>query len=391
MKFVIAPDSFKGCMTAKQAAEAMRAGLRRVFPDAEYVMVPMADGGEGTVQSLVDATGGELRQAQVLDPLQRRTVAEYGLLGDAAGVADAADDSAGLTAVIEMAAASGIQFVDDETKNPLVTTTYGTGQLIRAALDDGARTIILGVGGSATNDGGAGMAEALGVRFLDADGNPIPRGGGFLDRLDHIDVSGIDPRIAETRMLIASDVTNPLVGPKGASAVFGPQKGATPDMVARLDANLTHYADVIRRDLGVEVADAPGAGGAGGLGAGLLAFTKSTMRSGVEIVSQTVRLADRAVGADYCLTGEGGIDFQTQYGKTPMGVAQAVHCGNPGIGVVALAGYVGEGIDQLYDLGIDSVFGIVPAAVSLDRALADGPANLERTAENVGRLIRIGR
>ncbi|PJM74146.1 glycerate 2-kinase [Bifidobacterium primatium] len=403
MKFVIAPDSFKGCMTARQAAEAMRAGLRRVFPDAEYVMVPMADGGEGTVQSLVDATGGELRQATVLDPLQRRAVAEYGLLGAAAGIdgaaagadadvaAGAASDSAGLTAVIEMAAASGIQFVNDKTRNPLVTTTYGTGQLIRAALDDGARTIILGVGGSATNDGGAGMAEALGVRFLDVDGNPIPRGGGFLDRLDHIDVSGIDPRIAETRMLIASDVTNPLVGPKGASAVFGPQKGATPDMVARLDANLTHYADVIRRDLGIEVADAPGAGGAGGLGAGLLAFTKSTMRSGVEIVSQTVRLADRAIGADYCLTGEGGIDFQTQYGKTPMGVAQAVHRGNPEIGVIALAGYVGEGIDQLYGLGIDAVFGIVPAAVPLDRALADGPANLERTAENVGRLIRIGR
>ncbi|MBT1176964.1 glycerate kinase [Bifidobacterium callimiconis] len=392
MKFVIAPDSFKGCMTAKQAAEAMRAGLRRVFPDAEYVMVPMADGGEGTVQSLVDATGGTVRQARVLDPLQRETVAEYGLLGTAAGTGEAdADEAAGPTAVIEMAAASGIQFVNDDTKNPLATTTYGTGQLIRAALDDGARTIILGVGGSATNDGGAGMAEALGVRFLDADGNPIPRGGGFLDRLDRIDASGIDPRIAQTRILIASDVTNPLVGPKGASAVFGPQKGATPDMVAQLDANLTHYAAIIKRDLGIDVAHTPGAGGAGGLGAGLLAFTKSTMRSGVEIVSQTVRLSDRAKGADYCLTGEGGIDFQTQYGKTPMGVAQAVRRGNPNIGVIALAGYVGEGIDQLYDLGIDAVFGIVPAAVSLERALADGPANLERTAENVGRLIALPR
>ncbi|OXM99941.1 glycerate kinase [Bifidobacterium vansinderenii] len=396
MKFVIAPDSFKGCMTAKQAAEAMRAGLRRVFPDAEYVMVPMADGGEGTVQSLVDATGGALRQARVLDPLQRETVAEYGLLGAAAGTgaADAGADeteSAGPTAVIEMAAASGIQFVNNDTKNPLVTTTYGTGQLIRSALDDGARTIILGVGGSATNDGGAGMAEALGVRFLDADGNPIPRGGGFLDRLDRIDASGIDPRIAQTRILIASDVTNPLVGPKGASAVFGPQKGATSDMVAQLDANLTHYAAIIKRDLGIDVAHTPGAGGAGGLGAGLLAFTKSTMRSGVEIVSQTVRLSDRAKGADYCLTGEGGIDFQTQYGKTPMGVAQSAHRDNPNIGVIALAGYVGEGIDQLYDLGINAVFGIVPAAVSLDRALADGPANLERTAENVGRLIALAR
>ncbi|PJM75866.1 glycerate kinase [Bifidobacterium simiarum] len=401
MKFVIAPDSFKGCMTAKQTADAMREGLRRVFPDAEYVMVPMADGGEGTVQSLVDATGGTLRQATVLDPLQRETVAEYGLLGnDAASgtrvsgkvtgdAAEADTTPAAPVAVIEMAAASGIQFVNDETKNPLVTTTYGTGQLIRAALDDGARTIILGVGGSATNDGGAGMAEALGVRFLDSAGNPIPRGGGFLDRLARIDVSGIDPRIAETRILIASDVTNPLVGPTGASAVFGPQKGATPDMVERLDANLAHYAAIISRDLGIDVAHTPGAGGAGGLGAGLLAFTKSTMRSGVEIVSQTVRLADRAVGADYCFTGEGGIDFQTQYGKTPMGVTRAVRSGNPGIGVIALAGYVGEGIDQLYDLGIDAVFGIVPSAMTLAEALAEGPANLARTAENVGRLLAL--
>lgn len=294
-------------------------------------------------------------------------------------------------AVIEMAAASGIQFVDDTTKNPLVTTTYGTGQLIRAALDDGARTIILGVGGSATNDGGAGMAEALGARFLDATGNPIPRGGGFLDRLASIDVSGMDPRLADTTVLIACDVTNPLIGPNGASAVFGPQKGATPEMVERLDANLTNYAAVIARDLGIDVAHVPGAGGAGGLGAGLLAFTNASMRSGVEIVAQTVRLTERAADADYCITGEGGIDFQTQYGKTPMGVARAVRRGNPQIGVIALAGYVGEGIDQLYDLGIDAVFGIVPGAQSLAQALADGPANLSRTAENVGRLIRLSR
>lgn len=382
MKFVIAPDSFKGCMTAKQACAAIRDGLLRVFPDAEYVMVPMADGGEGTVRSLVDATHGRICSAQVLDPLQRETVAEYGILGNA--------NDSGLTAIIEMSAASGIQFVDEHTRNPLVATTYGTGQLMKHALDDGVRTIILGVGGSATNDGGAGMAEALGVCFLDEHGNPIPRGGGFLDRLATVDVSGLDPRIANTCILIASDVTNPLVGPTGASAVFGPQKGATPRMVAQLDSNLAHYATVIQTQLGIEVAHAPGTGGAGGLGAGLLAFTQSTMRAGVEIVSSIVRLAELAEGADYCFTGEGGIDFQTKYGKTPMGVAKAVRERNSDIGVIAFAGNVGEGIDQLYDVGIDAVFGIVSCAMSLDKAIAAGPENLSRAAENVGRLIRIG-
>lgn len=382
MKFVIAPDSFKGCMTAKQACAAIRDGLLRVFPDAEYVMVPMADGGEGTVRSLVDATHGRICSAQVLDPLQRETVAEYGILGNA--------NDSGLTAIIEMSAASGIQFVDEHTRNPLVATTYGTGQLMKHVLDDGVRTIILGVGGSATNDGGAGMAEALGVRFLDEHGNPIPRGGGFLDRLATVDVSGLDPRIANTCILIASDVTNPLVGPTGASAVFGPQKGATPRMVAQLDSNLAHYATVIQTQLGIEVAHAPGTGGAGGLGAGLLAFTQSTMRAGVEIVSSIVRLAELAEGADYCFTGEGGIDFQTKYGKTPMGVAKAVRERNSDIGVIAFAGNVGEGIDQLYDVGIDAVFGIVSGAMSLDKAIAAGPENLSRAAENVGRLIRIG-
>ena len=382
MKFVIAPDSFKGCMTAKQACAAIRDGLLRVFPYAEYVMVPMADGGEGTVRSLVDATHGRICSAQVLDPLQRETVAEYGILGNA--------NDSGLTAIIEMSAASGIQFVDEHTRNPLVATTYGTGQLMKHALDDGVRTIILGVGGSATNDGGAGMAEALGVRFLDEHGNPIPRGGGFLDRLATVDVSGLDPRIANTCILIASDVTNPLVGPTGASAVFGPQKGATPRMVAQLDSNLAHYATVIQTQLGIEVAHAPGTGGAGGIGAVLLAFTQSTMRAGVEIVSSIVRLAELAEGADYCFTGEGGIDFQTKYGKTPMGVAKAVRERNSDIGVIAFAGNVGEGIDQLYDVGIDAVFGIVSGAMSLDKAIAAGPENLSRAAENVGRLIRIG-
>ena len=369
MKIVIAPDSFKNCMSAAEAAEAIREGLAQALSHAEFDLIPMADGGEDTVRALVDATGGTLHAVEAADPLARPIQATYGILGD------------GETAVIEMAAASGIHLVDDAAKNPLEATTYGTGQLMRAALDAGAKRLILGIGGSATNDGGVGMAEALGARFLDENGRPIARGGGHLDWLRTIDRSGIDPRLADTAILIASDVTNPLTGPDGASAVVGPQKGADPDMVRRLDANLAHYVAVIADQIGRDVVRMPGAG------AGLLAFTDAVMDSGVRIVARTVRLAEHARDADYCITGEGGIDFQTGYGKTPMGVAQAVHEGNPGIHVIALAGCVGEGVETLYELGVDAVFGIVPAAMPLERAIAQGRANLVRTARNVGRVV----
>lgn len=376
MKIVIAPDSFKGSLTAKQAAEAIHTGLKRVFPDADYEIVPMADGGEGTVQSLVDATQGSFRQATVLNPLGETVSAEYGLLGDQQ------------TAVIEMAAASGIQFVNDDTKNPLVTTTYGTGQLMLDAMHHGAREIIIGIGGSATTDGGQGMAEALGVKFLDATGNPISRGGGGLADLATIDVSGVDPLVAQTKVRIASDVTNPLVGSTGSAAVFGPQKGANPEMVKVLDANLAHYAAVIKTTLGKDLADFPGAGAAGGLGAGLLAFTDSNMEKGVEIVVRETHLKERAINADYAFTGEGAIDFQTQYGKTPMGTAQAVKAASPHAKVIGVAGNVGAGIDQLYDLGIDAIFGILPGIVDLPTAIATGQENLARTAENIARVIK---
>lgn len=376
MKIVIAPDSFKGSLTAKQAAEAIHTGLKRVFPDADYEIVPMADGGEGTVQSLVDATRGSFRQTTVLNPLGETVSAEYGLLGDQQ------------TAVIEMAAASGIQFVNDETKNPLVTTTYGTGQLMLDAMHHGAREIIIGIGGSATTDGGQGMAEALGVKFRDAAGNPISRGGGGLADLATIDVSGVDPLVAQTKVRIASDVTNPLVGATGSAAVFGPQKGATPEMVKVLDANLTHYAAVIKTTLGKDLADFPGAGAAGGLGAGLLAFTDANMEKGVEIVVRETHLKERAANADYAFTGEGAIDFQTQYGKTPMGTAQAVKAASPNAKVIGVAGNVGAGIDQLYDLGIDAIFGILPGIVDLPTAIATGQENLARTAENIARVIK---
>ena len=376
MKIVIAPDSFKGSLTAKQAAEAIHTGLQRVFPDADYEVVPMADGGEGTVQSLVDATQGTFKHADVLNPLGQTVSAEYGLLGDQR------------TAVIEMAAASGIQFINDATKNPLVTTTYGTGQLMLDAMHHGAQEIVIGIGGSATTDGGQGMAEALGVKFLNAAGEPIKRGGGGLAELASIDVSAVDPLVAQTKVRIASDVTNPLVGPKGSAAVFGPQKGATPEMVPILDANLAHYAAIIKQTLGKDLADYPGAGAAGGLGAGLLAFTRSQMEKGVEIVVRETHLKERAVGADLAFTGEGAIDFQTQYGKTPMGTAQAVKAASPHAKVIGVAGNVGEGIDQLYDLGIDAIFGILPGVVDLPTAIQTGQANLARTAENIARVIK---
>lgn len=374
MKIVIAPDSFKGSATAQQAADAIEIGVKRVFPNAQIEKVPMADGGEGTVQSLVDATAGTFREVNVLDPLGRETKARYGLLGD------------GTTAVIEMAAASGIQFVDEHTKNPLITTTYGTGQLMLDALHHGSQQLILGIGGSATTDGGAGMAEALGVKFLDASNQPIARGGGGLATLDHIDLSEVDPLVAKAHIRIASDVTNPLTGKTGSAAVFGPQKGATPEMISVLDANLSHYAKVIQRDVGRDIDQTPGAGAAGGLGAGLLAFTNAQLERGVEIVVEMTHLKQRVVGAEIVFTGEGGIDFQTQYGKTPMGTAQAVKKVNPHITVVALAGNVGEGIDQLYDLGIDAVFGILPGVEDLPTAIEQVEENLARTAENVMRL-----
>lgn len=375
MKIVIAPDSFKGSLTAQEAVRAITAGILRALPEAECVGVPMADGGEGTVRSLVDATGGRIVRVPVTDPLGRPTNAEYGILGD------------GRTAVIEMAAASGIQYVDETTRNPLTTTTYGTGELVKNALEHGVDDIIVGLGGSATNDGGAGMAQALGIRFLDADGVPLPFGGAALAGLSAVDASGLDPRLADVRIRLASDVTNPLVGARGASAVFGPQKGATPDMVERLDDALAHYAAVIREQLGREIESVPGSGAAGGLGAGFLAFTEASMQSGVELVIEATGLMALAEGADYCFTGEGCIDSQTRYGKTPMGVARAVKQASPNCTVVALAGCVGTGADRLHDSGIDAIFGITPGVCTMRDAVDHAADNLSRTAENVARLL----
>ncbi|KRM26641.1 Glycerate kinase [Limosilactobacillus panis DSM 6035] len=366
-------------MTAKEAVKAMARGIKRVYPDAEYVLVPMADGGEGTVQSLVDATAGKLVTAKVHNLLNHLVDADYGLLGD------------GETAVIEMAAASGIQFINAKTANPLVTTTYGTGELILNAIKRGAKKIIIGIGRSATVDGGAGMAQALGARLLKADGQPIGfGGGGALAELAQIDTSQVDPRIAKATIAIASDVTNTLTGPKGAAPIFGPQKGATPEMVKILDRNLHHYAEVITRRTGQSVEKLAGAGAAGGLGAGLLVFTNAQMQHGVDLVIAPTKLKEKAADADYVFTGEGGIDFQTKFGKTPYGVAKACKSVAPKAPVIVLAGNIGRGGNSLYTTGaIDAIFGTPAGAKSLKQALCDAPNDIAQTAENVARLIRV--
>lgn len=374
--FVLAPDSFKESMTAKEVCKAMEIGIKRAIPDAECIHVPMADGGEGTVQSLIDATGGTLVKKEVTGPLGTKVVAGYGILGD------------GKTAVIEMAAASGIHFVTKETKNPLITTTYGTGELIKDCIEQGITDIILGIGGSATNDGGTGMAAALGYKFLDEDGKELKLGGGFLDRLATIDTSNVIPGLRDVHILVASDVTNPLCGEHGASRVFGPQKGATPEMVEFLDNNLRHYAQVVKDQLGIDVLNVPGAGAAGGLGAGLLAFTNATMKKGIEIVIEYTNLKEKLRHADYCFTGEGGIDFQTKFGKTPYGVAKVAKSVNPNMKVIALAGYIGKDVEVLYEEGFDAIFGIVPGAAELSTLLKQGSENVARTAESVARLLR---
>ncbi|KFZ40037.1 MULTISPECIES: glycerate kinase [Thermoactinomyces] len=375
MKIVIAPDSFKESMSAMEAACAIEKGFQKVMPDAEYVKVPMADGGEGTVRSMVDATGGEIRKETVTGPLGTEVEAFYGITGDRK------------MAVIEMAAASGIHLVPKEKRNPLVTTTKGTGELIRAALDQGVKRIVIGIGGSATNDGGAGMAQALGAKLLDKDGNPLGVGGGELSKLDSIDLSQLDPRLKEVHIEVACDVDHPLTGERGASAVFGPQKGATPEMVAILDANLARYAQVVKETLGIDVDPIPGAGAAGGLGAGLVAFLGASLKRGVDVVAEAVQLDKHMVQASLVITGEGKIDGQTIHGKTPVGVAKRAK--KYGIPVIGIAGMLGENCDAVYRHGIDALFSIVPGTVSLETALLNGEKYTEQLAGNLARLIRL--
>ena len=376
MKIVIAPDSFKGSLTALQVAAAIEVGLRRVFPDVAIEKVPMADGGEGTVQSLVDATAGQILTTQVLDPLGNSIEAEYGVLGD------------GVTAVIEMAAASGLTLVPPDKRDPRVTTTYGTGELIRAALAHGCRKLIIGIGGSATNDGGAGMAQALGAKLFNTRGDQVEPGGGSLATLNSIDLSELDPRIAKTETVVACDVNNPLTGKQGASHVYGPQKGATPEMIEVLDANLAHFDKIVQRDLSKSVGNVQGAGAAGGLGAGLMAFLNASLKSGIEIVTEATELSKRFVGADLVITGEGQINFQTVFGKTPVGVAKVAKTHN--LPVIAIAGSIADNSDGVYDAGIDAMIDIVPEPMPLETAIENATTLIETAAERAGRMVATG-
>ncbi|SFB29116.1 glycerate kinase [Clostridium frigidicarnis] len=375
MKFVLAPDSFKESMTAKEVCIAMEKGIKKVFKDAECIHVPMADGGEGTVQSLVDATSGKLYSKNVTAPLGNITESKFGILGS------------GNIAVIEMAEASGLQLVDINKRNPLITTTYGTGELIKEALDKGVKKILIGLGGSATNDGGAGMLQALGVKFLDANKDELAFGGGNLGKLEKIDISNMDKRILDVEVEVACDVKNPLTGDNGASYIFAPQKGATEEMVKLLDENLKHYAEVIKREFSKEVDNIEGAGAAGGLGAALLGFCNAKLMKGIDIVIEYSGLEDKLKGAQYVFTGEGSIDNQTKFGKTPIGVAKVAK--KYDIPVVALGGKIGNDIDELYDLGIDSIIGILPGVITLEEALKNGSKNIEVSMENISRILAL--
>lgn len=372
---LLAPDSFKESMTAKEACEAMERGIKKANSNINCIHVPMADGGEGTMQSLVDATKGKIYSLKVVGPLGNEVDAQYGILGD------------GEVGILEMASASGIHLVAPEKRNPLITTTYGTGQLIKACLDHGVKKLLIGIGGSATNDGGAGVIQALGGKLLDKQGNQLGFGGGELGKLNSINLENFDIRLKDVTIEVACDVNNPLCGEKGASNVFGPQKGATKEMVAILDDNLKHYADIIKRQLGKDVIDEPGAGAAGGLGAGLMAFLNGTLKKGIEMVIEYAGLEEKVKDADIVWTGEGSIDFQTQYGKTPLGVATVAKKHNKP--VIALAGRVGEGIEVLYEKGIDSIFGITKGATSLEEALVKGQENIEKTSENIIRFMNL--
>lgn len=375
MKIIIAPDSFKGSLTAKEVANSIYTGLKRALPSAEYIEIPMADGGEGTMQALVDATNGKIFTKSVTGPLNTSVTAHYGILGDKE------------TAVIEMAEAAGLQYVNDQTKNPLITTTYGVGELIKTVLDTGIRKIIVGLGGSCTNDGGAGMAQALGVKLLNLQGQEFPLGGGNLNHLVRIDNSKIDPRLKDTEIILASDVTNPLTGKNGASSVFGPQKGATPEMVEELDQNLHHFAAVVRRDVKENYENTPGAGAAGGLGFGLLTFTNATIQSGVEAVLEMTHFKEKTKNADSIFTGEGATDFQTKFGKTPYGVAKAAKEVAPNSTVICLTGNIGEKVDELYG-PIDAIFATESGAKDLKQAIKDSQHDLAQISENIGRLIK---
>ena len=376
MKIVIAPQGFKAGISGLEAAQAIARGVAAAAPDAETVLAPVADGGDGTLNALVDGTGGEVFTSTVTGPLGQPLEARWGVMGD------------GSTAVIEMALASGLALVPQRRRNPRVTTTAGTGEIVKEALERGYTRIIVGLGGSATNDGGAGFASALGARFLDSEGRPLPPGGSALARLDRIEHSGLHPALSDASIVAATDVTNPLCGPDGASAVFGPQKGANPEMVRELDAALANFARVVARDVGQDVSEQPGAGAAGGLGAGLMAFAGATLQSGIDMVCEVLNFDALLQDADLVITGEGRADRSTVFNKAPVGVAR--HAQAHGVPTVLLAGSLGPGYEELYQHAIAAVVCIADRPMSFEQSLSRSGELLESAAENIMRLILAG-
>ncbi|NBC82657.1 MAG: glycerate kinase [Bacteroidetes bacterium] len=373
MKILIATDSFKDCLSARQVGEALKSGILQSKSDLDVSVLPMADGGEGTVQALVDATGGRIIQCQVNDPLMRPTNSFYGILGD------------GQTAAIEMAATSGIEKLTPEERNPWITSTYGTGELIVHALENGCRHIIMGIGGSATNDCGAGMAHALGYKFPDHNQQEIIPTGGNLSEIRDIKTETVHHQLKDCEISVACDVTNPLTGVNGASYVYGPQKGANSEMVEKLDANLTAFANLIQKQLHIHITKVPGSGAAGGLGGGLLAFTPAGLQKGFDLIAEKVNLEEHVKNADIVITGEGKIDYQTQFGKTPFGVAtMAKKYNKPVIGV---AGTLGEGYNELINNGFDAIFSIIDAPMTLEKALINAEQLLENAGKNIFKSI----
>jgi len=377
MKIVIAPDSYKESLSALDVATAIERGFKEIFPDAEYVKLPVADGGEGTVEAMVAATHGRIVNVNVTGPLGEPVAGFYGISGDEQ------------SAFIEMAAASGLELVPAAQRDPLITTSWGTGELIRHALDAGVKHIIIGLGGSATNDGGAGMVQALGATLLNAQGNALGHGGGELASLARIDVSKLDPRLKTCRIEVACDVTNPLTGEQGASAIFGPQKGATGETIALLDNALHHYARIIQRDLDVDVLTLAGGGAAGGMGAGLYAFCGAELRRGIEIVTDALHLAEHVADADLVITGEGRIDSQTVHGKVPVGVAKVAKGYNKP--VIGIAGSLTADVGIVHEHGLDAVFSVIYSICSLDDALKNAGDNVRMTARNVAAVLKAGR
>jgi glycerate kinase len=368
---LIAPDSFKESLAADEVAQLLKSGIEKALPDATFDLAPVTDGGEGFCSVLVNGTGGYFRKFKVHDALMRPIEGAIGFSADSQ------------TVFIEMAASSGLEHIESEDRNPLITTTFGTGELISFAINEGCQKIIMGIGGSATNDGGAGMAQALGAKFIDSNGNILSPVGGQLSALSHIDLTLFEKNLPE--MIVACDVSNPLTGPDGASAVYAPQKGATPEMVNQLDNALKNYAEVIRNQLLPDIENIPGAGAAGGLGGGLMAFTGAKLVSGFQLVAEIIDLENRIARADFVITAEGKLDEQTANGKAPFGVAQLAKKHNkPMIGV---AGTLGKGYEKLYDSGFDLLVSIVNKPISLSEAMKNAPELVENCGFQIGKIL----